>query len=162
MKREDFKKLFDDHFNPLRNYLYYRSGDQELATDIAQESFMRIWEKQLEKPNKELVGLLYKIAMDLFISKNRHQKVVQNFTMQDHTMELAQSPEEELTYRELKTRYETALLELPEGQRTVFLMSRMDELKYHEIADRLQLSVKSVEKRMTQALKHLKQALGQS
>jgi len=160
LKREDFKTLFDEHFDPLRNYIYYRSGDEELATDIAQECFMKLWEKQLNKTPKELIGLLYKMAGDLFISKHRHQKVEQNFAMQVDHQEDHHSPEDELRYKELKSQYERALHELPEGQRIVFLMSRMDELKYQEIADRLQLSVKSIEKRMTQALKHLRKALG--
>lgn len=160
MKREDFKALFDEHFDPLRNYVYYRSGDQELATDIAQESFMKLWEKQLNKPSQELVRLLYKMAGDLFISKYRHQKVVQDFAMQINSQQEMHSPDEEMHYRELKERYEKALQELPDNQRVVFLMSRMDELKYQEIADRLQLSVKSIEKRMSQALKHLRKALG--
>jgi DNA-directed RNA polymerase specialized sigma24 family protein len=45
---------------------------------------------------------------------------------------------------------------MPEKQRTVFLMNRIDELKYKEIADHLGLSVKAIEKRMSQALDHLK------
>jgi RNA polymerase sigma-70 factor (ECF subfamily) len=45
---------------------------------------------------------------------------------------------------------------MPEKQRTVFLMNRIDELKYKEIADQLGLSVKAIEKRMSQALEHLK------
>jgi len=45
---------------------------------------------------------------------------------------------------------------MPEKQRTVFLMNRIDELKYKEIADHLGLSVKAIEKRMSQALEHLK------
>jgi len=160
LKREDFKELFDEHFDALRNYVYYRSGDQELATDIAQESFMKLWEKQLTKSPKELIGLLYKMASDLFISKHRHQQVVQNFAMQIDRQQAGHSPEDELRYKELKGQYEKALHALPDNQRIVFLMSRMDELKYQEIADRLQLSVKSIEKRMSQALKHLRKALG--
>jgi RNA polymerase sigma factor (sigma-70 family) len=70
------------------------------------------------------------------------------------------SPEEQLIFEELKNRYETALTNLPEKQRTVFLMSRMEELKYHEIAERCGLSVKAVEKRMNLALSYLKQAIG--
>ena len=88
--------------------------------------------------------------------------MVENFTMQEQHHDMAHSPEDEMAYQELKTRYETALLKLSESERSVFLMSRMEELKYHEIADRLQLSVKSVEKKMTAALKYLRQALGQS
>lgn len=121
---------------------------------------MRIWEKQLTNPPQELTGLLYKIAGDLFISRCRHQKVALNFTMQINSQPSTHSPEDELRYKELKNRYETALKALPDNQRVVFLMSRMEELKYHEIAERLQVSVKAVEKRMSQALKYLRKALG--
>jgi len=160
LKREDFKSLFNEHFDPLRNYIYYRCGDAELATDIAQDVFMKLWEKQLDKPPKELVGLLYKMAKDAFISKHRRSKTEQAFIARppDNNDE-AQSPEEELNYKELKRTYERALKEMPEIQREVFLMSRMEELKYHEIAERLELSIKAVEKRMKNALQFLRQAL---
>jgi len=159
LRREDFKHLFVKHFDPLRNYIYYRCGDAELATDIAQEAFMKLWEKQLDKPPEELVGLLYKIAKDNFISKHRRQKVEQEYTAKPPDSETSQTPEEELHYQELKTSYEKALKDMPEIQREVFLMSRMDELKYHEIAERLELSVKAVEKRMKNALQFLRQSL---
>jgi len=51
------------------------------------------------------------------------------------------------------------LEKMPENQRTVFLMSRNDELKYHEIAECLNISVKTVEKRMSAALKLLRNEL---
>ncbi len=159
MTREEFKSLFDEHFDPLRNYLYYRCGDEELATDIAQETFMKLWEKQLNKPPKEVVGLLYKMAKDAFISKYRRQQVEQEFIAKPPDKNESQSPEDELSYKELKSSYERALKEMPEKQREVFLMSRMDELKYQEIADRLDLSVKAVEKRMKNALQFLREAL---
>lgn len=159
MKREEFKILFNEHFDPLRNYIYYRCGDAELATDIAQDVFMKLWEKQLVKPPNELIGLLYKMAKDAFISKYRRQKTEQEFIARPPDKDQSQSPEEELSYKELKTSYERALKEMPEIQREVFLMSRNEELKYYEIADRLELSIKAVEKRMKNALQFLRQAL---
>ncbi|MCG8580912.1 MAG: RNA polymerase sigma-70 factor [Bacteroidales bacterium] len=159
MKREHFKRLFNEHFDPLRNYIYYRCGDAELATDIAQDVFMKLWEKQLDKPPKELVGLLYKMAKDAFISKYRRSKTEKEFIARPPDNDESQSPDEELSYKELKQSYERALKEMPEIQREVFLMSRNEELKYHEIADRLELSIKAVEKRMTNALQFLRQAL---
>lgn len=68
-------------------------------------------------------------------------------------------PQEELQYRELQQRYEKALSDLPEKQRVVFLMSRHEEMSYQEIATRLSLSVKAVEKRMSGALTRLKKVL---
>lgn len=159
MTREEFKSLFDEHFDPLRNYLYYRCGDADLATDIAQDTFMKLWEKQLDRPPKELVGLLYKMAKDAFISKHRRQQVEQKYIAKPPDKEESLSPEDELSYKELNQNYEKALKEMPEIQREVFLMSRMDELKYHEIAERLELSVKAVEKRMKNALQFLREAL---
>ena len=69
------------------------------------------------------------------------------------------SPEDELRYKQLFENYTKALSNLSEKQRTVFLMARMEGLKYHEIAERLDLSVKAVEKRMSVTLAYLKKVL---
>jgi RNA polymerase sigma-70 factor (ECF subfamily) len=159
LTREQFKSLFDNHFDSVRNYIYYRSGDAELATDVAQDTFLRIWEKQ-PSDQHNITGLLFKIASDQFISQYRRQKVLSKFKLNSKPDSTGKSPEEQLIYKELKDRYEAALASLPEKQRTVFLMSRMEQLKYHEIAERLDLSVKAVEKRMTLALSILKKVIG--
>lgn len=159
MTREEFKDIFNQHFDSVRNYIYYRSGDAETATDIAQEAFLRVWEKQ-PPDTSHITGLLFKIANDQFISLYRRQKVMTRFRLNSRPDHHEKSPEESLLFEELKDRYEIALASLPEKQRTVFLMSRIDELKYHEIAERCGLSVKAVEKRMNLALLHLKQIIG--
>ena len=143
----------------MRNYIYYRSGDNELATDIAQETFMRVWEKQLEPESKKIKGLLFKISGDLFVSSYRKKKTVTQFKLNTKPEISNQSPQDILEFEELKKSYEIALSNLPEKQRTVFLMSRIENLKYHEIADRLGLSQKAIEKRMTNALATLKQIM---
>jgi len=160
LTRAQFKDIFDHHFDSVRNYIYYRSGDAETATDIAQDAFLRIWEKQ-PSDLSHITGLLFKIANDQFISQYRRQKVMSKFQLNSRPDQISRSPEDQLVFEELKNRYEIALASLPEKQRTVFLMSRMDQLKYHEIADRLDLSVKAVEKRMNLALAFLKQAIGE-
>ena len=161
MTREQFKYLFDKHFDSVRNYIYYRSGDAEMATDIAQDAFMKIWEKQPAADQDNLAGLLFKIAGDQFINQYRRQKVMTKFRLSSKPETSTGSPEEQMVFEETKDRYESALAILPENQRTVFLMSRMEQLKYHEIADHLGLSVKAVEKRMTLALASLRQAIGE-
>jgi RNA polymerase sigma-70 factor (ECF subfamily) len=156
LTREEFKVLFDTYFNDLRKYIFYRSGNEELATDIAQDTFMRIWEKQMIIDPKTAKGLLFKIGHDIFITQYRKETVASKFFKTYKPNGLALSPEEQIQFNELKIAYEKSLETMPEKQRVVFLMSRIDELKYTEIADQLGLSVKAIEKRMNLALTHLK------
>ena len=159
MKKEEFKTLFNTHFEDVRRYIFYRSGNEEMATDIAQDTFLRIWEKQIMIDPKTVKGLLLKIAGDLFINQYRRNQVAFNFFNTFQPANKNSTPEDELNFQELKMAYEKALESMPEKQRTVFLMNRIDELKYKEIADQLELSVKAIEKRMNQALEHLKTQL---
>jgi RNA polymerase sigma-70 factor (family 1) len=156
LKKEEFKSLFNTHFEDVRRYILYRSGNEEIATDIAQDTFMRIWEKQMTIEPKTVKGLLFKIAGDLFISQYRKEKVAFNFFNTFQPNDKSHTPEDEINFQELTKAYDAALKTMPEKQRTVFLMSRVDELKYKEIADHLDLSVKAIEKRMSQALDHLR------
>ncbi len=156
MKKEEFKTLFDAYFESVRRYILYRSGNEELATDIAQDTFLRIWEKQMIVDPKTGKSLLLKIAGDLLITQYRREKVAFNFFNTFQPANRSNTPEDELNFQELKKSYERALESIPEKQRAVFLMNRVDELKYKEIADQLELSVKSIEKRMGQALEHLR------
>ena len=103
---------------------------------------------------------MYKIAGDIFINQHRHRKVQMKFKTKAVDETFGESPEELVSFKELSKNYELALEKLPEKQRAVFLMSRMDGLKYYEIADNLGLSVKAVEKRMKNALDFIKEAIG--
>jgi RNA polymerase sigma-70 factor (family 1) len=159
LTKEEFKLLFDAYFDSVRSYLFYRGAEKEQASDLAQDVFLRVWEKQLDINMKTAPGLLYKIAGDMFISQYRREKLELNYksALQNNSVDF--SPEDQLRYKELFSRYTKSLAALGEKHRTVFMMSRMDGLKYKEIADRLQLSIKAVEKRMSIALAFLKKEL---
>jgi RNA polymerase sigma-70 factor (ECF subfamily) len=144
------------HFSAIRNYVFYRSGNTDVATDIAQETFLKIWEKQHSIQTETAKSLLYKIAGDLFVSHYRKEKRSFNFFKHFVFDEDGQTPEDALVFEQLKENYKKALEKMPEKQRTVFLMSRAENLKYAEIAEIVGISVKAVEKRMNYALKHLR------
>ena len=147
------------HFAQVRNYVFYRSGNTEVATDIAQETFLKVWEKQKSVQPEKVKGLLFKIAGDLFVSHYRREQ--RSFQFFNHFIfdENGESPEEIYAFEQLKGKYEKALDKMPEKQRTVFLLSRAENLKYKEIAGMLDISVKAVEKRMTAALNYLRTIL---
>ena len=159
MTQEEFKGLFDKYFDSLRSYIYYRCGDTELATDIAQEVFLQVWEKQFDLQEGKIKSLLYKMAGDLFISRYRRKEIEQRYINSIELDYMEESPEELAQLKELTDRYESSLASLPENQRIVFLMSRNEGLKYSEIAQRLNISVKAVEKRMNKALSYLRESL---
>jgi RNA polymerase sigma-70 factor (family 1) len=157
--RETFKQLFENHFTALRNYIYYRAGDKDLATDIAQDAFLRLWEKQPKEGVQQLKGLLYKMAGDMFISRYRHQKIETTFALKTQNANFSHTPEDEIIYQELNKSYQKALNAMPENLRVVFLMSRNEQLKNREIAEQLNVGIKAIEKRITQALAYLRKAL---
>jgi RNA polymerase sigma-70 factor (family 1) len=159
LTREEFKNLFDSYFDSVRSYLFYRGADKDEASDLAQDVFLRLWEKQMEIDPKTALPLLYKIAGDMFISRYRRNKLEMNYLNSLKSEKVENSPDEQIHYEELFTNYKKALAELSEKQRTVFLMARMEGLKYQEIADRLNLSVKAIEKRMSITLAYLRKAL---
>jgi len=133
-----------------------------MATDVAQETFIRLWEKNSEIVVDNLKGLLYKMAGDLLITHIRKRNVMLRYKSKPVEEQFNESPHDEMRYKELLMNYEKALEALPEKQRTVFLLSRMDGMKYNDIAENLGLSVKAVEKRMKLALQHLRHVIGEN
>lgn len=159
MTKTEFKTLYDTYFEPVRRYLYYRSGDAELATDLTQEAFLRVWEKDFEFNLQANKSLVYKIAIDKLISHFRRQKVSAAY-LQDFRFQFKEGEEDtSLEFKELKALYEASLQSLSEKQRDVFLMSRLDALSYTDIAERLNISVKAVEKRISGALSTLRKTM---
>ena len=159
MTKDQFNICFNKFFDPIRNFIYFRCGDEEVATDIAQDSFMKIWEKNLEYNENQIKGLLYKISKELWISQYRKLDSARKFELNLTYEEESITPEDLLEYNELSVKYEETLSILPENQREVFLMSRMEDLTYKEIAERLDISVKAIEKRMSLALHTLRKEL---
>jgi len=157
--KEQFKTIFDLYYEDIRRYLYYRCGDTALSTDLAQDTFMRIWEKKMDFEAGKDTGLLYKIAGDLFVSHFRRERLRQEAPGRIRFEQMDGTPEDELHYRELQEKYEKTLSMLPESQRIAFLMSRNEDLTYKEIATRLSISVKAVEKRVSGALSRLREEL---
>lgn len=153
-----FRSVFDTNFKVLRNFLVYQfRGDIESAEDVAQNAFVKLWENcGILKP-EQAKSFLYTTAIRLSLNKIKHNKVVNHFELQFQPKTAHQeSPHFLMEETELKARLEKAINELPEKQRTVFLMNRFDNQSYTEIAASLDLSVKAVEKRMHQALLSLR------
>lgn len=151
-----FTKIFKDYAKSLRNYLFFKTGNQELSADLTQEAFTKLWQNCASVVEATAQGYVFKTANNLLINNHSHQKVVLKFEALPHTDRSDENPEFLLEEKEFKLRLENAISELPEKQRIVFLMSRIEKKTYKEIAAMLGISKQAVEKRMYNALDNLR------
>lgn len=156
-----FQEIHSTFELPVRNFLFYKLGDLEKAKDFAQESFVRLWNNCAKVAFDKVKSYLFTTANHLFLDDYDHQKVVLKFEYRSDTTEsrMEQNPEHLYREQEFKSRLEEAISDLPEKQRVVFLMSRIDKLKNKEVSERLDISIKTVEKHISSAIKTLKSSL---
>lgn len=161
MTLERYEKLFREFYPHLRNYLYFKMGNIEAAEDLAQDVFFKLWENRDQVRMESVKSYLYTMASNTAINHlKREQLRFRYAARQQSNPAHDMNPEYEIQHSEYKKKLEQVINELPESNRLVFLMNRIEDLKYREIADRLGLSIKAVEKRMSKAIKTLEEKLG--
>ncbi|WP_186758688.1 RNA polymerase sigma-70 factor [Echinicola salinicaeni] len=153
-----FEATFKSHFQALHGYACALLKDEDEAKEIVQNVFLKLWEKREQIHIETSVkAYLYQMVYRNSMNTIRHEKVKQkhqNITKYQSISAPVQKDEGDDS--ELMGMLKLALQSLPEKCRKVFLLSRYESLKYQEIADRLGISVKTVEAHMGKALKHLR------
>jgi RNA polymerase sigma-70 factor (ECF subfamily) len=155
-----FRDVFDKYYEYIRNYLFYLSGDIKLSEDITQDVFLQLWENRKKVKEETLRSYLFTIARNCYFKDFRKQKSVIKFKSGYFDRVENESPEFLLELKEFDSKLQKTISDLPEKCRTIFLMNRIDEMTYKEIADSLQVTVKAIEKQMSKALAVLRHELG--
>ena len=155
-----FEQVFKSHFKGLHAYACTIIKDPAPAEEIVQNIFLKLWERKEDINIRENPAVyLYRAVHNESLNYLRHRKVraaYQSHAMRQHKQNEQEKPAEKVVMGELEKRLETALQELPEQCRTIFQLSRFEDLKYREIADKLGLSIKTIENQMGKALKLLR------
>lgn len=150
-----FNNIFNSNSKTIFNYIYYKYGNEEKAYDAVQEAFVKLWENCAKVGPDKAKAFVYKVANNLYLNVLKAEKVRLKYAEKaKHSS--PESPEFLLEEKEFKVKLDNALNSLPENQRTVFLLNRIDGKKYAEIAELEGVSVKAIEKRMHLALKSLR------
>ncbi len=156
-----FEKVYQTYIDDLLRFLIFKTRDVEEAEDLAQESFIRLWDNCHKVQANKAKSFLFTIANRLFLDAVKHKKVIRKYeqhnTKEDHIKE---TPEFLLIEEEFFQKIQYAFNQMTEKQREVFELSRFEKKKYREIAEILGISVKTVEQRMNGALKVVKKYLG--
>lgn len=155
-KERKFKTLYDEWAQPLFRFIYFKSKDEELAQDIVQDTFVKYWDKIESVASGKEKSYLFTTAKNLFLNTVEHHKVVAKHRESNLPKNETSDPHYDLEVSEFKTKLENAIAQLPDKQREVFLMHRVEGYKYKEISQLLDVTQKAVEKRMSQALKELR------
>ena len=157
-----FEMLFRNYYQPLCNYAYTFLQDKEDAEEIVQSTFLLVWEKRDTLAIRTSVKpYLYAMVRNACLNVLKHEKIKQRFAGEE--IALGQRGHDNVSHtmesNELEYRIKIAMNELPEQCRMVFKLSRFEELKYSEIAEQLNISVKTVENHMGKALRIMREQL---
>jgi RNA polymerase sigma-70 factor (ECF subfamily) len=154
-----FDQIYLDNFPALHRYAYTIVNDRELAEEMVHQVFLKILErKEPLKIHTSVKAYLFRSVNNECLNHLKHQNVKQNYQnyATDNMENQVETPSGMLAYKELEKRLTEAINTLPEQCRTIFQLSRFEELKYMEIANQLGISIKTVESQMSKALKRLR------
>lgn len=158
-----FNVLFDRYWSAIYTTSYRYVKDPEVCYEITHDIFLNIWNKRNTLEIQSVKG--YLTASARYHVYKRKQgirsldiKYIEDYSgVQENAVQNA--AEENFNYKELETKINSYLEELPNRSREIFLLSRKEHLSNDEIADRLRISKRTVENQITSALKHLRISL---
>lgn len=160
--QKEFQEVYHQFYNGLANYAYSILKDKDDAKDMVQEVFLDLWNKREKLTIKTsleayLVRAVKFKSID-FIRKNKtKQQYAANANIPTEDYQEDKSGDSEMDERKKQLSY--AIAQLPTKCRQAFLLSRTSGYTYQEIAEEMDVSVKTVENQISRAFKLLRQKL---
>jgi len=153
-----FKKIFEEFYSPLCNYAFKITGNKEEAEDIVQSLFIKFWESpefnKIGKIERYLLRSVKFKSIDYLRRKNKTQQI-QLIDIHDNKLDSGL----EFSESDIEPLLAYFAAKLPPKTREVFLLSRKSKKTYKQIAEELNISIKTVESQMGRALKQMRNLL---
>jgi len=159
-EQEVYNKIFRTHYEAVTRFVYYKGGDLQQAEDIVQDVFVKLWKLCATVSFSKVKAYLYRAANNSFLNEKAHEKIVLKHLETKGDAVNVENPEYLMQMNEFHEKLKSAIASLPEREREVYLMSRIDKKTYSEIAEITGIGTKAVERRMSKALLQLREALG--
>jgi RNA polymerase sigma-70 factor (ECF subfamily) len=152
----DFKEIYYQYHEQILRFIWLRVNSLELAQDLVQEVFLRVWRTRHKlNPKKSIKSYIYTISNNLVIDYLRKKRLENSYLSE---LKLQHNNTVNNTI-ELSTSIKFAINNLPEKLKTVFLLGRYQGLQYAEIAEICHVSYKTVVVRMSKAIAMLRKEL---
>lgn len=162
-----FNAVYDEHYRVVYAYLIGQSGDSEIAADLLQETFVRVWQRIAEVaeiPMDRRRFYFFAIARNLAIDERRRQAVRQRHLSGAPLPESVPSstgdPSQALMTQETATAVDNAIEQLPPDLRTVLSLHLLAEMNSQEIGKALEIPASTVRYRLSRARACIAQKLG--
>jgi len=151
--------LFNAYYDWLCNYIYGLSRNRALSEDLVQDTLIKFWEKRKEvKITTSLKSYLFKACHNQFLLHLRQNKVKVDLLDTIHWEILAQARAKQPIVQTTKLeRLHSLIAKLPPRCREVFILNKLESRKYREIAEDLDISIKTVENHMSKALNFMRE-----
>ncbi|MGY5352155.1 RNA polymerase sigma factor [Wenyingzhuangia sp. IMCC45533] len=151
-----FENLYKSHLKNATNFAFYKCGNQSDALDLVQEAFLNIWKNCAKIDVTKIKTYLFTSINHLFLNNIKHQKVVFSYKEETPFFDRDnQNPEYIFEENEYKKILLANIAALPEDERQIFLLNRIEGKKFREIAEILNISQKTVERKISKAIKNL-------
>ena len=157
----DFEKLFNNHYSNLCAYANNFLKDVDASEEVVQEVLFKLWtNRQNLIISSSIQSYLFKSVRNASLNVLKHVNIREDYKVQnEYERESELSSEDEMIVSELDQKIRATIDLLPIERKKVFILSRYDGLKYKEIAEKLNISVSTVENQMVKALKFLRNEL---
>ncbi len=151
-----FEMVFNYYYSGLVVYADQIVKNTAVSEDIVQSVFMKLWETRHSLEIRSFRSYFIQCVKNRCIDYLRSQEVKNKFSHQHSDLPLVEMPEDLWTKTDLDEIIHQAIDKLPPRCREIFIMSRIDNLKTAEIAEKLDLSGRTVETQISKALKILR------
>jgi RNA polymerase sigma-70 factor, ECF subfamily len=167
--KDAFELLYKKLFPRLKDFAYRVVRDEDIAKDIVQDVFIKLWEKKKEIKLINIEAFIFKVLRNQCISHIKNLKIVENVKInlsgliqaeELYRIDFIKNEPYLLVEKELQMEVESVMNSLPEQCKNVFHLSRIEGLKNREIAERLDINIKNVERHITRALTTFKDHFG--
>jgi RNA polymerase sigma-70 factor (family 1) len=160
--KDSFSYIFSAYYRDLVFFAYSFIHELACAEDIVQDTFVKLWEERENlSVTVALKSILMKTVQNKCIDWHRHKKIIEKHTafVTDNSSLYENDCDSYVLRSELEGRINKAIADLPEKYKEAFKMNRFEGFKYHEIAEKLHVSVRTVEVRIGNALELLRKSL---
>ena len=155
-----FETIFRFYYQPLCVFASRILQDEDEAEELVQDFFVKFWEKRTQiQVETSLKSYVFRSIKNLCLNRLKHEQIKLRHAQQVVANSEENNFNEQFIEVDLQKDIENSIAQLPEKRREIFLLSREEGLKYREIAERLNISVKTVEAQMGLAIKTLREKL---